>query len=166
MPSPQAATKSVLKNQDKQHGRHFVPPMRPSVKCQRVKFWCLYCTKLELILNRTPATRRARGDADAKRTHWRVASAPPPLPLRRAHAQNFLAIFCGSSPDPSAAKRKTERKGNFGVRRRYQIPTKTLVLKLLSLGSRTNNLVFHHLYQFQISYIHRKGCCHQRIAHR
>ena len=26
-------------------------------------FLCLYCTKLELILNRIPATRRARGDA-------------------------------------------------------------------------------------------------------
>jgi hypothetical protein len=40
LPSPQATTKSVLKNQGKQHGRHFVPPMRPSVKCQRVKFLC------------------------------------------------------------------------------------------------------------------------------
>lgn len=57
------------------------------------------------------ATRRARGDADAKRTHWSlIAPRPRSVPLRAGNPKNFLPIFCGSSPDPSAERRKEERK--------------------------------------------------------
>ena len=61
------------------------------------RFVCLYCTKLELILNRTPATRRARGDAILLRTHWSLTPRPR-LRFAAAGAPKISLPFCAAPP--------------------------------------------------------------------
>jgi|GEM_PF-3958479 len=100
-----------------------VPPTRPSVLSRQVLYWCLYCTKLELILNRTPTTRLARGDANLPRTHWRTPR--PRIRSRSGGRTPKISLPFYTAPpiaDLTAAKRKTERKGNFGVRQRFSPP--------------------------------------------
>jgi len=83
------------------------------------KLWH-YTTKLAPISNRGAIdlrTRRARANANAKRALRSRGIAPQPASasLRRAHAQNFLTIFCGSSPDPSAERRKRGKEIFWGA---------------------------------------------------
>ena len=55
--------------------------------------------------------RGARGDSILPRTHWSlIAPRSRSVPLRASNPKISLPFFCGSSPDPSAERRKRRKE--------------------------------------------------------
>ena len=73
-------------------------------------YLCLYCTKLELILNRTPTTRRARGDAILLRTHWSLTPRPR-LRYRSGGRTPKISLPFFAAPPQTPPPRSGKQKG-------------------------------------------------------
>ena len=54
------ARRAARKMKRKINGRRFAPPTKWLQKCQKVRFWCIYMTPLELILSKIPEKSNAR----------------------------------------------------------------------------------------------------------
>ena len=90
-------------------------------------FLCgVYWTKFECISSKilkraTNRTLRVRGRLNLKRTLRLRGQAPRTRSRTRAcKPKHFLAFFSGSSPHPSAERRKIEERKCFGLLRRFR----------------------------------------------
>jgi len=97
--------------------------MRPSVKNQRVKFWCLYCTKLAPISNREaidlPRAARVVMLTFCVRIGVRMRLGPRSY-LARANPKISLPFF--AAPPHTPPPKGEKKKGNFWFASAVQSP--------------------------------------------
>jgi len=62
------------------NGRQWLPPTKWLQKCQKVRFWCIYTTPLELILSEIPEKSQCPPPlAAGRKTRWLAGKKFPPL---------------------------------------------------------------------------------------